>query len=135
MPKNNETVVKCKWVLPKKMNIDNSVRYRARLVAKGYMQKQNVDYSEIFSSVVRSFNFEITLCIICKLDTHLDATAAFLNGDLEETIYIEIPECLSNSQNNYNNKVLKLNEAIYGLKQSSRAWYKSVDECLVGKWL
>lgn len=134
MPKNNETVVKCKWVLRKKLNSDNSVRYRARLVAKGFMQKQNVDYSEIFSPVVRHSTLRLLFALSVKLGlnvTHLDVTTAFLNGDLEETIYMEIPECLPNSQN-YNNKVLKLKKAIYGLKQSSRAWYKKVDECLVG---
>lgn len=132
MPTDNKTVVKCKWVLRKKLDNDNKVRYRARLVAKGYMQKKNVDYSDTFSPVVRHSTLRLLFALSVKLNldvTHLDVTTAFLNGDLDETIYMQPPECLLDAQTN--NKVLKLNRAIYGLKQSSRAWYKKVDDCLV----
>ncbi|KAG6462003.1 hypothetical protein O3G_MSEX012991 [Manduca sexta] len=133
-PKKGETVVKCKWVLRKKLDNDNNIRYRARLVAKGYMQKQNVDYVETFSPVVRHSTLRLLFALSVKLGLevmHLDVTTAFLNGDLEETIYMEAPECLLESKDNCNKTVVKLNRAIYGLKQSSRAWYRKVDDYLV----
>ena len=52
-----------------------------------------------------------------------------MNGELEEDIYMEPPECFPNYKDD--GKVLKLKKAIYGLKQSSRAWYRKVDDCLV----
>lgn len=127
------TVVKCKWVLKKKFDSDSNVRYRARLVAKGFMQKKGVDYDETFSPVVRHATLRLLFALAIKLNldiTHLDVTTAFLNGDLEETIFMQKPEGFPDSQ--ANGKVLKLKKAIYGLKQSSRAWYKKVDDCLLG---
>lgn len=125
------TIVECKWVLKKKYDSENQVRYRARLVAKGFTQKEGIDYVETFSPVVRHTTLRLLFALSAKLGldvTHLDVKTAFLNGDLEETIYMRKPECLNiNDQN----KVLKLNKAIYGLKQASRAWYKKVDACLL----
>jgi hypothetical protein len=63
---------------------------------------------------------------------HLDVPAAFLNGYLKENVFMEIPECSSgNSSINCKNKVYKLKRAIYDLKQSARAWYTRVEECLL----
>ena len=123
--------MKCKWVFKKKYDIDNNVRYRARLVAKGFMQKYGVDYVETFSPVVRHTTLRLLFALSVQLEldiTHLDITTAFLNGELEETIYMEKPYGSAKSTDDC--KVLKLKKAIYGLKQSSRAWYKKVDDCL-----
>ena len=127
------TIVKCKWVLKKKCDGENNVRYRARLVAKGYNQKCGIDYTETFSPVVRHTTLRLlfALSVQLNLDTaHLDVKTAFLNGDLEETVYMQKPDCFVCSSNK-KNKVLKLKKAIYGLKQSSRAWHKKVDDCLL----
>lgn len=122
------TVVQCKWVYKKKLNSDNTVRYRARLVAKGFTQKEGVDYKETFSPVLRYSVLKLLFALSVKLDMnvmHYDVTTAFLNGNLEESVYMQPPPNLALS-----GKVLKLKKAIYGLKQSARAWYKRVDECL-----
>lgn len=127
------TIVKCKWVLKKKLDSEDNIRYRARLVAKGFMQKKGLDYEETFSPVVRYATLRLLFALAVKLNldiTHLDVTTAFLNGDLEECIFMQKPEGFPGSKND--GKVLKLKKAIYGLKQSSRAWYKKVDECLLG---
>lgn len=129
---DNGTIVKCKWVLKKKYDTENNVRYRARLVAKGFMQKEGVDYVETFSPVVRHTTLRLLFALAVQLNldiTHLDVTTAFLNGDLEETIYMQKPASFPNSKND--GKVLRLKKAIYGLKQSSRAWYRKVDDCLI----
>ncbi|KAG6438793.1 hypothetical protein O3G_MSEX000229 [Manduca sexta] len=128
---DNGTIVQCKWVLRKKYDSDNKVRYRARLVAKGFSQKKGVDYTETFSPVVRHTTLRLLFSLSVKLKltvSHLDVKTAFLNGNLEETIYMQKPDCFDCNVNS--NKVLKLKKAIYGLKQASRAWNKKVDVCL-----
>lgn len=125
-------VVQCKWVLRKKYDSDNKVRYRARLVAKGFTQVEGVDFTDTFSPVVRHTTLRLLFALSVKLGldtTHLDVTTAFLNGTLEETIYMKIPEGFS--EQTRAGQVLRLKKAIYGLKQSSRAWYKKVDEVLL----
>ena len=110
---------------------DSECRYRARLVAKGYTQKEGVDYTETFAPVVRHSTFRLLLGLAVKLKLgiwHLDVKTAFLNGVLEENVFMTQPEgfvvvgCM--------NKVYKLKKAVYGLKQSRRAWNKKVDEVL-----
>lgn len=125
-------VVQCKWVYKKKLNSDNTVRYRARLVAKGFTQREGIDYKETFSPVLKYSTLKLLFAISVNLDlniTHLDVTTAFLNGHLDETVFMQLPQNLMCKNNE--NKVLKLNRAIYGLKQSARQWYKKVDDCLI----
>ena len=86
-----------KWVFKLKTNADGSVeRCKARLVAQGYSQKEGLDYDETFSPVVRPESVRsVIIAFACKegLKLHqMDITTAFLNGDLEETIYIKQPE-------------------------------------------
>lgn len=127
---DNSTIVQCKWVLKKKVESSGKVRYRARLVAKGFTQQPGVDYAETFSPVVRYSSLRLLFAISVKLEldiTHLDVCTAFLNGDLNENIYMQMPEGFKCPDSD---KVLKLKKAIYGLKQSSRMWYNKVDMCL-----
>lgn len=122
-------VVKCKWVLKKKY-CDGKVRYRARLVAKGFTQRPGVDYQETFSPVIRhsTLRYLFALSVQLNMDiTHLDVTTAFLNGHLKENIFMQLPECFPIADCN---KVLKLKKAVYGLKQASLAWYDRVKETL-----
>ena len=82
-----------KWVFKLKTNADGSVeRCRARIVAQGYSQKEGLDYDETFSPVVRPESVRSVIALACKegLKLHqMDITTAFLNGDLEETIYMK----------------------------------------------
>lgn len=122
------TVVECKWVFKRKCDSENKVRYRARLVAKGFTQRQGIDFEETFSPVVRHSTLRLLIALSVQLNldiTHLDVTTAFLNGILEENVYMRQPEGFATSEDR--SKVLKLKKAIYGLKQSSRAWNKQVD--------
>lgn len=128
----NKTVVKCKWVFKRKYNKDRNVRYRARLVAKGFSQKKGTDFKETFSPVLRYSTLRLLFAISVDQNlniNHLDVPTAFLNGLLDELIFMEIPAC-SNFPN-CENKVLKLKRAIYGLKQSARAWYQRVEVSLL----
>lgn len=124
--------VKCKWVLKKKHGTNGELlRYKARLVAKGFTQKYGIDYKETYSPVVRYSTIRILLALAVNLDMqvdHMDVKTAFLNGDLTETVYMEQPDGYKvKGKENY---VFKLNKAIYGLKQASKAWYDKIDKAL-----
>ena len=71
------------------------VKYKARLVVKGFNQKQGIDFDEIFSPVVKMSSIRVILGLIASLDLELekmDVKTAFLHGDLEEEIYMVQPE-------------------------------------------
>lgn len=101
------------------------------MVAKGFTQKEGIDYKETYSPVLKYSTLKLLFAIGVNLDlniTHLDVTTAFLNGKLKEIVYMQLPQNLKNDDNVC--KVLKLKRAIYGLKQSARAWYEKVDKVL-----
>ncbi|KAK9873685.1 hypothetical protein WA026_023685 [Henosepilachna vigintioctopunctata] len=125
------SVVDSKWVFKKKINSDGSVRYRARLVARGFSQKSGIDFNETFSPVVRHSSLRLLIAMSVQLNLkiiHLDVMTAFLNGELNETIFMKQPEGFQVSKDI--NKFCKLNKAIYGLKQASRAWNMKVNKVL-----
>ncbi|XLT27854.1 hypothetical protein HN873_059146, partial [Arachis hypogaea] len=122
-----------KWVYKTKYKPSGEVdRFKARLVAKGYKQKTGIDYFEVFAPVARLD----TICMIISLSAQnkwkihqMDVKSAFLNGTLEEEVYVEQPagyEVLGKED-----KVYKLKKALYGLKQAPRAWYKKIDSYFI----
>ena len=111
---------------------DSIEKYKARLIAKGFSQKQNVDYFDMFALVTRIYSICILLAMasIHKLFIHqMDVKTLFLNGDLEEEIYMLQPEgCITPGQEN---KVCKLNKSLYGLKQALKQWHEKFDNTLL----
>ena len=129
---NGRKAIGSKWVFRVKHNADGSVeRCKARLVAQGCSQKHGVDYDETFSPVVRfeSLRTVIGLSVKQGLKLHqIDVTTAFLNGDLDEEVYMRQPEgFIVKGQEHL---VCKLNKSLYGLKQSPRCWNYVLDEHL-----
>lgn len=121
LPHNRKTI-KCKWVYKVKYDTSGRIeRYKARLVAKGFSQRAGIDYTETFSPVVRLDSIRILLAYVAKLNLemiHFDVKTAFLDGNLEEEIYMEQPEGYKIGNNN----VCLLKKSLYGLKQASRQW-------------
>ncbi|KAE8718737.1 hypothetical protein F3Y22_tig00109992pilonHSYRG00051 [Hibiscus syriacus] len=122
-----------KWVFKIKRNGDDQVeRYHARLVVKGYAQKEGVDFNEIFSHVVRLTAVRVVLANCATLNLHLeqlDVKTAFLHGNLEEEIYMLQPEGFEEKEKK--NLVCRLNKSLYGLKRASRCWYKRFDSFIM----
>ena len=107
----------CKWIFAIKHNPDGSIeRYKVRLVAKGFSQRPGYDYVETFAPTVRMATIRTVLALAAleDLELHsLDISQAFINGDLDTEIYMEMPEGWDGAQKG---KVLCLKKALYGLK-------------------
>jgi len=130
LPKGRKAIG-CKWVYKIKRDSNDQVeRYRARLVVKGYAQKEGIDFSEIFSPVVRLTTIRVVLALCAAFDLHLeqlDVKTAFLHGELEEEIYMLQPEGFKEKEN----LVCRLNKSLYGLKKAPRCWYKRFDSFII----
>ena len=124
--------VGCKWVFKTKRDCKGNIeRHKARLVAKGFNQKEGIDYTETFSPVSRKDSLRIIMALVAHYDLELhqmDVKTAFLNGDLEEEVYMSQPEgFIIEGQADM---VCKLKKSIYGLKQASRQWYLKFHEII-----
>ena len=112
----------CKWIFKTKRDSKGDVeRYKARLVAKGYTQKEGIDYKETFSPVSSKDSFWTIMALVVHFDLELhqmDVKTAFLNGDINETIYMMQPKIFVSGDTK--KMVCKLKKSIYGLKQASR---------------
>ncbi|KAK8556166.1 hypothetical protein V6N13_064247 [Hibiscus sabdariffa] len=122
----------CKWVFKKKTDMDGNVQtYKGRLVAKGFRQIHGVDYDETFSPVAMIKSIRILLAVATFHDYEIwqmDVKTAFLNGKLEEDVYMTQPEGFVTPEDA--RKVCKLQRSIYGLKQASRSWNLRFNEAI-----
>ena len=121
-----------KWVFKLKKDAEGKViKHKARLVAKGYVQQRGIDYEEVFAPVTRLETVRLLLALAAKNSWevhHLDVKSAFLNGELQEEVYVVQPEGFVKKGQEY--KVYKLIKALYGLRQAPRAWYARLSKCL-----
>jgi len=122
-------IIGLKWVYKIKYNDDGNIqKYKARLVAKGYSQQPGVDFNETFAPVVHMETIWTVLALAAqpKLPVYqLNVKSAFLNGDLQEEIYVEQPK--GYVIKGQEDKVYRLGKALYRLKQAPRAWNSNID--------
>jgi hypothetical protein len=119
----------CKWVYKAKEDANgNVVRFKARLVATGFSQKFGEDYDLVFAPVVKQTTMRLMLTVAGSMGynvEHLDIKTAFLNGDLDETIYMKQP--VGYTKTGQEHLVCKLRRSLYGLKQAARSWNLKID--------
>ena len=127
-----KSVVTSKWIYKIKHAAYGSIeKYKARFVARGFSQKEGIDYEETFASVARytSIRSVLSLAAVMKWKIHqMDVKTAFLNGVVEEEVYVEQP--LGFETHDRESHVCRLKKALYGLKQEPRTWYGRIDNFL-----
>ncbi|CAH2016809.1 unnamed protein product [Acanthoscelides obtectus] len=153
----NQHIVGSRIVLRNKYKPDGTIeRRKARLVARGFSQKPGTHFNETFAPVARLSSIRLVSALAAHLNMdmqQLDVTCAYLNGSLDETIYMETPEYLDESlkiicdNSKYNeatrkkardtlntlgkgDKVCLLRKSLYGLKQAGRSWYQKLSQTL-----
>lgn len=107
-------------------------RLKARLIVKGYKQKPGIDYFEVFAPVARMDTIQMIVALAAQNHWkiyQMDVKSAFLNGFLDEEVYVEQPP--GYVRKGHEAKVYKLKKALYGLKQAPRAWYTHIDTYLL----
>lgn len=149
-------VIGSKLVFKEKLKPDGTLeRRKARLVAKGYSQQPGIDYEDTFAPVIRLSTLRMLMALSMEMEMkihQMDIQTAYLNGELDKSLYMEIPENLKETLENIKkskdpilkneavkmlneinkgNKVCALKKALYGLKQSGRQWYKKLHETLI----
>lgn len=118
------TPISCKWIFTiKPGHHDTPPRYKARLVARGFSQRQGIDYQETFAPVVRHSTIRTVFSIVAERDLDIvqfDVKTAFLYGELQEELYMSQPEGYITEGKE--EQVCALKKCLYGLKQASRVW-------------
>lgn len=151
----DQWVIGSRFVLRNKYKSDGSIEKRkVRLVARGFSQRPGIDFRETFAPVARMSSIRVAVAVAVQRNMkieQLDITTAYLNGDLEEEVFMEAPEYLEDilehivlSRRDDNSikrtaremlenlrksdVVCSLNKALYGLKQAGRAWHSTLDK-------
>nr|GEX86431.1 zinc finger, CCHC-type [Tanacetum cinerariifolium] len=123
----------CKCIFKGKMKVDGTIdKFKARLVIQGFRQKEAIDYFNTYAPVARitTIRLMLALAAIHNLVIHqMDVKTAFLNGDLEEEVYMEQPKGFVMPGNEH--KVCKLVKSLYGLKQAPKQWHQKFDEVVL----
>ena len=102
------------------------------MVAKGYSQEEGIDYDETYTLVARLEGIRLFLAFACIMDFRLfqmDVKSAFLNGLIEEEVYVDQPPSFMNYE--HPNHVYRMKKALYGLKQAPSSWYDRLSSFLI----
>ena len=132
-PERFQNIIGCKWVFTLKYKANGELdRYKARLVAKGFHQQHGHDFTEMFSPVIKPTTVRTVLHLaVTKGWTlrQIDVNNAFLQGPLDEEVYVtQPPGFVDQDRPHY---VCRLKKALYGLKQAPRAWYQELRSYLL----
>nr|GEX98018.1 zinc finger, CCHC-type [Tanacetum cinerariifolium] len=123
----------CKWIFKRKMKLDGTVdKFKARLVIQGFRQKKGIDYFDTYAPValITTIRLLLALAAIHNLVIHqMYVKTTFLNGDLNEEVYMKQPKGFIMLSNEH--KVCKLVKSLYGLKQAPKHWHQKFDEVVL----
>jgi len=133
---SNKSILGCRWVYKLKVNPDCTMRYKARLVIKGYQQVEGVDFDHNFAPVAKLVSFRLLIANAAYNSwpiEQMDVVTAFVNPPVTEELYMEAPEGVEwlsptcSEPFALQKQVCKLRKALYGLKQAPRLWYQDID--------
>ncbi|GKA88615.1 zinc finger, CCHC-type containing protein [Tanacetum coccineum] len=123
----------CKWIFKRKLKVDGTIeKFKARLVIQGFKQKSGINYFDTYALVARISTIRLLIAItsINSLIIHqMDVKTTFLNGKLDEEVYMNQPQGFILPGNE--NKVCKLIKSLYGLKQAPKQWNQTFDEMVL----
>ena len=122
----------CKWIFKRRLRPDGTIeKYKARLVAKGFTQKEGEDFFDTYSPVARMTTIRVLIALAASykfLIHQMDVKTAFLNGELDEEIYMQQPDgFVATGQENI---VCRLKKSLYGLKKVPKQWHEKFDKTL-----
>jgi hypothetical protein len=132
----NQKEIGSKWVFRTKIGPDNSIRYKARLVIKGYEQVQGIDFGETYAPVSKLSTLRLLLAMSAqrgwKID-HMDVKTAFLNPKIDrDNVFMNLPEGIESIDSTLSRSVtVRLRKALYGLKQAPKLWHDNINEFLL----
>ncbi|GKA88588.1 zinc finger, CCHC-type containing protein [Tanacetum coccineum] len=133
MDDHTDDVPSCKWIFTRKMKVDRTIeKFKARMVIQGFRQKEGIDYFDTYATVARITTIRLLLALaaIHNLVIHqMDVKTSFLNGDLDEEVYMKQPEGFVMPGSEH--KVCKLVKSLYGLKQAPKQWHQKFDEVVL----
>ena len=124
-------IIDSRWVLKKKTENNGNIKYKARLVIRGFKDKNMYELQETYAPVSRLALIRSVLAIINRYDLEvcqMDVKTAFLNGTIDDEIYMEIPEGVNVSNEFRRENVCKIEKALYGLRISPKRWNKRFSE-------
>ena len=126
-------VLSNRWVFKTKTDQNGKIeKHKARLVARGHVQKLGIDFEEVFAPVARYETIRTLIAAAVNDEMHIhqmDVISAYVQGELHDEIYMEQSETFVELGNE--DKVCKLLRPLYGLKQSGREWYKKLDDFIL----
>ena len=124
----NTNLMSCHMVFTVKRLSDGAIeKFKCRLVANGNTQKEGIDFDRIFSTVVKITTIRVVLAIAAARDynlTSIDVQQAYLQGKLDEDLYMQMPPGLPSRSPDGRRIVVKLDRSLYGLKQAGRVWWQ-----------
>lgn len=126
-----KTIITGKWVFAIKPLPEGKVRYKARWVARGFTQKEGIDYNETFAPVMNSKSWHFLMALAAEWNytvSTMDVANAFLHGYLKEEIFMEMPQGFEKED-----FVCKLLKSLYGLKQAANVWFEELVKILTEK--
>lgn len=131
-----KNVIGCKWVFRIKKDAQGKIeKYKARLIARGFTQAHGVDYTDTFAPVAKLASIRTILAIAAQNNWPIEVfgfNSAFLNGEFDEDIYMELPPGMEGlyMMEEHIELVAKLWKALYGLNQGRRTWYRTLCQAL-----